>query len=122
MGTNVAQQRSEGFNSVIAENPDMEIVACQVADFDRAKSNECYGKHPAGTTLRLTDLYAANDEMLIRCIWRLWMPQAGLLISLRLAVMPSMIHLEAIKDSNVWKQPSQSRRSSLGKAILEHCL
>ena len=37
MGTNVAQNRSAGFNEVIANYPDIEIVACQVADFDRAK-------------------------------------------------------------------------------------
>lgn len=32
MGTNVAQNRSQGFNEVMKDNPDMEIVACQVAD------------------------------------------------------------------------------------------
>ena len=64
MGTNVAQQRSEGFNSVIAENPDMEIVACQVADFDRAKAMSVM-ENILQANPEIDGLYAANDEMLL---------------------------------------------------------
>ena len=64
MGTNVAQSRSKGFNEVISQNPDMKIVACQVADFDRAK-----GMSVMENILQANDhidgLYAANDEMLL---------------------------------------------------------
>lgn len=64
MGTNVAQNRSEGFNEVMKANPGMEIVACQVADFDRAK-----GMSVMENILQANDhidgLYAANDEMLL---------------------------------------------------------
>ena len=64
MGTNVAQNRSKGFNEVISQNPDMKIVACQVADFDRAK-----GMSVMENILQANDhidgLYAANDEMLL---------------------------------------------------------
>ena len=45
------------------------------------------------------------------------MPLAELLRSLRLAVMPSMI-LWMQSKINVWKQPSQSRRSSLARQSL----
>jgi len=64
MGTNVAQNRSKGFNEIISQNPDMKIVACQVADFDRAK-----GMSVMENILQANDhidgLYAANDEMLL---------------------------------------------------------
>ena len=64
MGTNVAQSRSKGFNEVISQNPDMKIVACQVADFDRSK-----GMSVMENILQANDhidgLYAANDEMLL---------------------------------------------------------
>jgi ribose transport system substrate-binding protein len=64
MGTNVAQSRSQGFNEVISQNPDMKIVACQVADFDRSK-----GMSVMENILQANDhidgLYAANDEMLL---------------------------------------------------------
>lgn len=64
MGTNVAQNRSEGFNSVIKENPDMEIVACQVADFDRAKAMSVM-ENILQANPEIDGLYAANDEMLL---------------------------------------------------------
>ncbi|KEZ89731.1 LacI family transcriptional regulator [Lacrimispora celerecrescens] len=64
MGTNVAQSRSKGFNEAISQHPDMKIVACQVADFDRAK-----GMSVMENILQANDhidgLYAANDEMLL---------------------------------------------------------
>ncbi len=64
MGTNVAQNRSKGFNEIISQNPDMKIVASQVADFDRAK-----GMSVMENILQANDhidgLYAANDEMLL---------------------------------------------------------
>ena len=64
MGTNVAQNRSEGFNSIMAENPDMKIVACQVADFDRAKAMSVM-ENILQANDKIDGLYAANDEMLL---------------------------------------------------------
>lgn len=64
MGTNVAQQRSEGFNSVIKEHPDMKIIACQVADFDRAKGMSVM-ENILQANPEIDGLYAANDEMLL---------------------------------------------------------
>lgn len=64
MGTNVAQNRSAGFNEIISENPDMEIVACQVADFDRAKAMSVM-ENILQANKEIDGLYAANDEMLL---------------------------------------------------------
>ena len=64
MGTNVAQNRSQGFNEVMKDNPDMEIVACQVADFDRAKGMSVM-ENILQANPEIDGLYAANDEMLL---------------------------------------------------------
>lgn len=64
MGTNVAQNRSAGFNEVIANYPDIEIVACQVADFDRAKGMSVM-ENILQANPEIDGLYAANDEMLL---------------------------------------------------------
>jgi len=64
MGTNVAQNRSKGFNEIIAANPDMKIVACQVADFDRATGMTVM-ENILQANDKIDGLYAANDEMLL---------------------------------------------------------
>jgi len=64
MGTNVAQDRSKGFNEVIAANPDIEIVATQVADFDRTKAMSVM-ENILQANPEINGLYAANDEMLL---------------------------------------------------------
>lgn len=64
MGTNVAQDRSKGFNEVISQNPDLEIVATQVADFDRAKAMSVM-ENILQANPQIDALYAANDEMLL---------------------------------------------------------
>ncbi len=64
MGTNVAQNRSKGFNEIMAENPDMVIVAQQVADFDRAKGMSVM-ENILQANDKIDGLYAANDEMLL---------------------------------------------------------
>jgi len=64
MGTNVAQNRSAGFNEIISENPNMEIVACQVADFDRATAMSVM-ENILQANDHIDGLYAANDEMLL---------------------------------------------------------
>ncbi|PKM49326.1 MAG: D-ribose ABC transporter substrate-binding protein [Firmicutes bacterium HGW-Firmicutes-7] len=64
MGTNVAQNRSAGFNEIISANPGMEIVATQVADFDRAKAMSVM-ENILQANKEIDGLYAANDEMLL---------------------------------------------------------
>jgi len=64
MGTNVAQNRSAGFNEIISANPDMKIVSTQVADFDRAKAMSVM-ENILQANSKIDGLYAANDEMLL---------------------------------------------------------
>ncbi|PKM93931.1 MAG: D-ribose ABC transporter substrate-binding protein [Firmicutes bacterium HGW-Firmicutes-1] len=64
MGTNVAQNRSAGFNEIISANAGMEIVATQVADFDRAKAMSVM-ENILQANKEIDGLYAANDEMLL---------------------------------------------------------
>jgi len=64
MGTNVAQNRSAGFNEIISANPDMEIVSTQVADFDREKAMSVM-ENILQANPEIDGLYAANDEMLL---------------------------------------------------------
>lgn len=64
MGTNVAQNRSKGFNEIIAQNEGIEIVATQVADFDRAKGMSVM-ENILQANKDIDGIYAANDEMLL---------------------------------------------------------
>ena len=63
LGTNVAQDRSKGFEEqMAAKHPNITIVAKQAADFDRAKALDVMTNilqaHPD-----INGVYAANDEM-----------------------------------------------------------
>lgn len=62
MGTNVAQDRSKGFEDEIAKYPNIKIVAKQPANFDRGQAlnvmTNVLQAHPD-----LNGIYAANDEM-----------------------------------------------------------
>jgi ribose transport system substrate-binding protein len=62
LGTNVAQDRSKGFEEEIAKYPNIKTVAKQAADFDRAKALDVMTNilqaHPG-----IDGVYAANDEM-----------------------------------------------------------
>lgn len=62
LGTNVAQDRSKGFEQEIAKFPNIKMVAKQSADFDRAKALDVTSNilqaHPD-----VQGIYAANDEM-----------------------------------------------------------
>lgn len=64
MGTNVAQNRSKGFNEVISGNPEMTIVATAVANFDRAQGMSVM-ENILQANSQIDGLYAANDEMLL---------------------------------------------------------
>ncbi|GAB3966098.1 D-ribose ABC transporter substrate-binding protein [Actinoallomurus acanthiterrae] len=62
MGTNVAQDRSKGFEQEIAKYKNITVVAKQAAGFDRAKALDVMTNvlqaHPD-----IDGVYAANDEM-----------------------------------------------------------
>ncbi len=62
MGTNVAQDRSKGFNEAIAKHPNMKIVAKQSANFDRAEAMKVM-ENILQANPEIDAVYAANDEM-----------------------------------------------------------
>jgi ribose transport system substrate-binding protein len=62
LGTNVAQDRSKGFEEEMAKYPNIKTVAKQAADFDRGKAlnvmTDILQANP-----NIQGVYAANDEM-----------------------------------------------------------
>lgn len=62
LGTNVAQDRSKGFNEGIKAYPNIEVVAKQSADFDRGKALDVMTNVLQGNS-DINAVYAANDEM-----------------------------------------------------------
>lgn len=61
MGTNVAQDRSKGFNESMTRNK-LKIIARQTADFDRAKAMTVM-ENILQANPKIDAVYAANDEM-----------------------------------------------------------
>ena len=62
MGTNVAQDRSKGFNTAIGAAKNFKKVATQAADFDRAKAMTVM-ENILQANPKIDCVYAANDEM-----------------------------------------------------------
>ncbi|MDR3587072.1 MAG: substrate-binding domain-containing protein [Desulfosporosinus sp.] len=62
MGTNVAQDRSKGFNLAMAKYPDIKIVAKQTANFDRGQALNVMENILQANPV-IDGVYAANDEM-----------------------------------------------------------
>ena len=64
IGTNVARDRSKGFNEIMAKNKGMTVVAKQTAKFDRAEAMSVM-ENILQANKEIDGLYAANDEMLL---------------------------------------------------------
>lgn len=62
MGTNVARDRSKGFNLAMAKYPDIKIVAKQTANFDRGQALNVMENILQANPV-IDGVYAANDEM-----------------------------------------------------------
>ena len=66
-GADVARDRKDGFDEIVDENPGMELLASQTADFNRA-----IGQNVASQLLQthpdVTAFYAHNDEMALGAI------------------------------------------------------
>lgn len=62
MGTNVAQERSQGFEEEIKKFPGIEIVATQAAEFDRGTALDVM-TNVLQANPDIDGVYAANDEM-----------------------------------------------------------
>lgn len=99
LGTNVAQDRSAGFNSVLEENPGMELIAQQSANFDQAEAlkvmEDLLQAHDD-----IDAIYAANDNMALGALKAI--EAAGRLDEIILigcdAVDPA---LQAIRDEKI---------------------
>jgi ribose transport system substrate-binding protein len=64
LGTNVAQDRSKGFNEIISKNKDIKVVAKQSANFDRAEAMSVM-ENILQANKEIDAVYAANDEMVL---------------------------------------------------------
>jgi ribose transport system substrate-binding protein len=62
MGTNVAQDRSKGFNQIVDKTEGFEVVATQSANFDRAEAMQVM-ENILQANKEIDGIYAANDEM-----------------------------------------------------------
>ena len=66
-GTSAARDRGKGFNEVVAANPDVEVVARQTANFNRAEGLSVFENilqaHP-----EIDGVFAHNDEMILGAI------------------------------------------------------
>lgn len=62
LGTDVANNRSEGFNNALSEYPEIEVVSSQSADFDRTEGMNVT-ENILQSHSEIDGLYAANDEM-----------------------------------------------------------
>jgi ribose transport system substrate-binding protein len=62
LGTNVAQDRSKGFQEQIAKHPGITVVAKQSANFDRSKALDVM-TNVLQANPGIDGVYAANDEM-----------------------------------------------------------
>lgn len=67
LGTSVARDRSDGFNTGMKECPGVEIVAVQSADFDRGKALDVT-TNILQANPNITGIYAANDEMALGAV------------------------------------------------------
>lgn len=67
MGTNVAQDRSKGFQEAIKKSAGIKLLASQSADFDRAKAMTVM-ENILQANPEINGVYAANDEMALGAV------------------------------------------------------
>jgi simple sugar transport system substrate-binding protein len=70
VGASVTNNRKKGFEEVVAQNPDMKIIASQSGDFTRSKGKEVMESFikADGGGKGITAMYAHNDDMAIGAI------------------------------------------------------
>lgn len=67
MGSNVAQDRHQGFTDEIKKYPNIEVVQSEVANFDRATAMSVM-ENILSANPEIDGLYAANDEMALGAV------------------------------------------------------
>jgi len=66
-GTSSARERGQGFNEVMDKYPDIEVVARQTADYDRAKGLSVF-ENILEAQPEIDGVFAHNDEMILGAI------------------------------------------------------
>ena len=66
-GTSAARDRGEGFNNIVGENDDVEIVAAQAADFNRTEGLNVF-QNILQAESEIDGVFAHNDEMVLGAI------------------------------------------------------
>jgi len=66
-GTSSARERGQGFNEVIKKYPDIQVVARQTADYDRAKGLAVFENILAAQP-QIDGVFAHNDQMILGAI------------------------------------------------------
>lgn len=119
MGTNVAQDRSKGFNEAMAKHSDMKIVAKQSANFDRAEAMKVM-ENILQANKEIDGVYAANDEMALGALEAI--EAAGRLDKITLigcdAIDPAIAAIKAGKQEATIAEPP----FFLGKNAVETAL
>lgn len=66
-GTSAARDRGEGFNNVVGENDDVEIIAAQTANFNRTEGLNVF-QNILQAESEMDGVFAHNDEMILGAI------------------------------------------------------
>ncbi|MFO8063178.1 MAG: ribose ABC transporter substrate-binding protein RbsB [Spirochaetota bacterium] len=66
-GTSAARDRGEGFNNIVGENDEVEIVAAQAADFNRTEGLNVF-QNILQAESEIDGVFAHNDEMVLGAI------------------------------------------------------
>ena len=66
-GTSSARERGQGFNEVMGKYPDIEVVARQTADYDRAKGLSVF-ENILVAQPKIDGVFAHNDEMILGAV------------------------------------------------------
>ena len=116
MGTSVAQDRSKGFNEIMAKYPGIKIVAKQTANFDRGQAMSVM-EDILQAQPKIDAIYAANDEMAMGALAAL--EAAGRLKGITLigcdAIDPALAAIRSGKMAATIAEPP----FFLGKAAVE---
>lgn len=117
-GTSASRDRGEGFSQGIGEFPDVEVVAEQPADFDRAEALDVMTNllqaHPD-----IQGVFAENDEMALGAIQALGERAGGDIAVVGFDGTPD--GLEAVQDGSMYasvaQQPAELGRTAVETAI-----
>ena len=116
MGTNVAQDRSKGFEEEIKKFPGIDVVATQAADFDRGRALDVM-TNVLQANPGIDGVYAANDEMALGVVAAL--KSRGLAGKVQVVGNDGIADaLKAVAAGNMYATHAESPYS-LGKEVIK---